>query len=166
MGKTTGTKNTTAVIERLAEPLCKKLGYTLWDVTFEKEGSMWILSVMIDSDAGIGMADCEAFTAPFNEILDAADPIDQSYVLEVGGPGLGRLLRKAAHFEKFLGCDVRVKLFRETDGRKEFTARLVAHSDGALTLDCVGTALTVKTADCAYVRLADDADLFSDEAFS
>ena len=83
-------KNTAEKVRELALPLCEELGLFLWDVRFEKEGATWYLRVFIDKDGGVDMDDCEAFTRPFNKILDEADPIAQSYVLEVGSPGLGR----------------------------------------------------------------------------
>jgi ribosome maturation factor RimP len=33
--------------------------------------------------------------------------------LEVSSPGIDRLLRKKEHFEKFIGHEVEVKLFKE-----------------------------------------------------
>jgi len=67
----------------LHKPIADELGFFLWDVRFEKEGATWYLRVLIDKDGGIDMDDCEAFTRPMNKVLDEADPIAQSYVLEV-----------------------------------------------------------------------------------
>ena len=67
-------KNTVQTVRELAQPLADELGFFLWDVRFEKEGATWYLKVLIDKDGGIDMDDCEAFTRPFNKILDEADP--------------------------------------------------------------------------------------------
>ena len=78
----------------LIKPITDELGYYLWDVSYVKEGAMWYLRVFIDRDEGITIDDCEKVTEPVNKILDEADPIAQSYMLEVGSAGLERELLK------------------------------------------------------------------------
>ena len=95
-------KTTVEKVRELAQPIADELGFFLWDVRFEKEGATWYLRVLIDKDGGIDMDDCEAFTRPMNKVLDEADPISQSYVLECGSPGLGRELRRPEHFELWI----------------------------------------------------------------
>lgn len=138
----------------LIKPITDELGYYLWDVCYEKEGAMWYLRVFIDQDEGISIADCERATEPINQILDEADPISQSYVLEVGSAGLERELVKEEHFEVCTGDTVRIRFIRELDGEKEVTAVL----DGA---DREGVQVTLENgekkkyplADIAFVKL-------------
>ncbi len=160
-------KNTIQTVRELAQPLADELGFFLWDVRFEKEGATWYLKVLIDKDGGIDMDDCEAFTRPFNKILDEADPISQSYVLECGSPGLGRELRLPEHFEVCIGDVIRVRLIRpDKDGNREFVVGLAGYEKGKIlccTLDDDGNStgeITFDLSDCAYVKLNDDADLF------
>lgn len=158
-------KNTVARITELAQPLADELGLFLWDVRFEKEGATWYLRVLIDKDGGVTMDDCEAFTRPFNDILDREDPISQSYIFECGSPGLGRELRKPVHFEVCIGDVVRVRLIRpDENGEREFIVGLVGY-DGeekkilCQTLDENGDGaqnVEFKLSDCAYVKLNDD----------
>ena len=96
-------------VYELIKPITDELGYYLWDVCYEKEGAMWYLRVFIDQDEGISIADCERATAPINDILDETDPIDQSYVLEVGSAGLERELVKEEHFEVCVGDTVKLQ---------------------------------------------------------
>ncbi len=149
-------KNTAARAYELAKPLADELGYNLWDVVFEKEGAVWYLRIFIDKDDGISIDDCEAFSRPYNEILDREDFIEQSYMFEVGSPGLGRTLRKPEHFEKFIGSPVRVRFIRAENGEKEITGTLNAFSKDAITVDGSEIALS----DTAFVKLYDDGDLF------
>ena len=160
-------KNTVQAVRELAQPLADELGFFLWDVRFEKEGATWYLRVLIDKDGGIDMNDCEAFTRPFNKILDEADPIDQSYVLECGSPGLGRELRRPEHFEVCIGDVVRVRLIRpDENGEREFVVGLAGYENDKIiccTLDDEGNSTGEREfllSDCAYVKLNDDADLF------
>ena len=157
--------NTVSRIRKLAQPLCDELGLFLWDVRFEKEGSSWYLKIFIDKDGGVDMNDCEAFTRPFNKILDEEDPIPESYVLEVGSPGLGRDLRRPEHFEACINDLIKIKLFSPRDGQKEFIAgldsfdkeKIYCHlvDDEANPLEAVE--FTFK--ECASIKLYDDGDL-------
>ena len=110
----------------LIKPVTDELGYYLWDVCYEKEGAMWYLRVFIDQDEGISIDDCERATAPISDILDEADPIDQSYMLEVGSAGLERELVKEEHFEVCVGDTVKLRFFRAIDGEKEIIAELAS----------------------------------------
>lgn len=150
--------NTVAKTYDLALPVAKELGLELWDVVFEKEGASWYLRVFIDKENGVEMDDCEAFTRIFNKILDDEDYIEQSYIFEVGSPGVGRLLRKPEHFEKYIGQEVRVHLIRATDGIKEVVGNLEKYSKECINVD----GKEIKLSEVAFVRLNDDKDLFSE----
>ena len=149
-------------IAELAKPLCDELGLELWDVKFEKEGTTWYLRVFIDKDGGINIDDCERFSRPFNKLLDETDPISQSYVFEVSGPGLGRQLRKPEHFERFIGEKIRVRFIRARNGEKEKVGTLVGFAKPNITVRFNGSDNDeiISLSECAYVKLNDDEDLF------
>jgi hypothetical protein len=67
----------------------------LWDVEYVKEGAEMILRIIIDSNEGITLDDCERVTRAIDPVLDEADPIDRAYYLEVSSPGLGRQIKNA-----------------------------------------------------------------------
>lgn len=140
----------------LAEPLAKELGLILWDVVFEKEGASWYLRVYIDKEDGVEIDDCEAFSRPFNKILDDEDFIEQSYFFEVCSPGLARQLRKKEHFERYKGEVVRARLIRALDGEKEIRGTLDDFDKDSVTIG----GKQVKLSDTAHIKLCDDDDLF------
>lgn len=157
--------NTAAAVYEIAKPIADGLGLKIWDVTFDKEGSLWYLRVFIDRfDGGVSMEDCENMTRPLSEALDKADPIEQNYMLEVGSPGLGRELKRPEHFEEFLECPVRIRYIRETDGQKEFIAILKGYTKDAVSVVTEEGDREIKLSDTAFVRLYDDDpdELFGD----
>lgn len=153
--------NTVSVVWKLAKPIADSLGLSIWDVVFEKEGSLKYLRVFIEKPEGVDMDDCEAMTRPLSEALDRADPIDEQYILEVGSPGLGRLLRRDEHFERFLDCPVRVRYIREKDGVKEFIAVMTAYNkeSGVITAETERGTEEINISDTAFIKLYDDEDL-------
>lgn len=152
--------NTAEKVRELAQPLCDEQGLFLWDVRYEKEGATWYLKVLIDRDGGVDMDACEAFSRPFSDILDEADPIQQSYVLEVGSPGLGRELRRPEHFIVCTGDEVRVKTIRPNEeGEREFIGILMSYEKNEFVIaqsEDEKDWIKFKTADCASVKLNDD----------
>ena len=76
--------NTAQRVEALVRPTVEGMGLRLWDVVFEKEGPDWYLRVLIDKDGTMDTDTCADVSHALDPILDEADPIDQSYYLEVG----------------------------------------------------------------------------------
>lgn len=138
----------------LVRPITDELGYFLWDVSYVKEGAVWYLRIFIDCDEGITIDDCEKATRPISDALDEADPISQSYMLEVGSAGLERELLKPEHFEVCEGDKVRIRFIRSIDGQKEITAELVsADKEFVTAADENGQEMKYPLSDIAFVKL-------------
>ena len=153
---------TVQIVEALVTPVMADLGLRLWDVRFEKEGPDWFLRVFIDRDTPLDIAACEAATRAINPVIDQADPISQSYYLEVGGPGLGRRLTRDSHFAAKCGQKVLAHLIRANEaGEREVTGILRGKEDTVVTLEREdGTLAAIDTKDASYFKLCDDEDLF------
>ena len=70
-------------IYELLKPQVTTLGYELYDVDFEKAGKKRILTVYIDRKEGISLEDCEKVSREISAFLDAADPIAETYTLQM-----------------------------------------------------------------------------------
>ena len=103
-------------VRELAFPVAERLGYTLWDCRFRFEEGSWSLQIELDSPSGISIDDCERFTRALETVLDAADPIPESYMLEVSSPGIERELRAPEHITASLGSEIEAKLRTAADG--------------------------------------------------
>ena len=163
MAKTSrGGGNTTALVEALVTPVAREMGLEVWDVRFEKEGPDWFLRVLIQRPGGLLDTDtCEAFSRAIDPILDREDPIDQSYYLEVGSPGLGRRLTRPAHYQACMGQLLEVRLIRpDESGQREYEGALTAADGQGFTLDTPAGEKTFPYAAASFVKLCDDRDLF------
>lgn len=146
--------STAQVAEELAAPILKKMGFYLWDVTYEKEGGSWYLRYYIDKDGGITIDDCEAFSREIEQKLDEEDPVEGSYTLEVSSPGIERELTRDWHFESLLGETLSVRLIRPVEGVRDFVGVLTAYADHTLTLQLdEETEMNVERNETAYIRL-------------
>ena len=130
-------------------------GVRLWDVRFLKEGASWYLRVFIDKPEGISIDDCTNVSHAIDPIIDEADPIDVSYYLEVCSPGIERELTRSRHYEESLGKQVRLKLYRAYDGKKEITGTLEDITEENVTLVTEGNAFTVERKNISKANLSD-----------
>lgn len=161
MGKASGGQNTVRAVEQLVRPVLEGMGLRLWDVRFEKEGPDWFLRVFIDRDEPLDLDACEAASRAIDPIIDAADPVAESYFLEVGSPGLGRRLTRPEHFERYLGQKVAARLIRpDESGQREYAGPLAAFQDGRVTIAAPEGEKTFELAAAGYVKVCDDEDLF------
>jgi len=143
--------------QKLLEPILEKNNYELYDVEFVKEAGNWYLRVYIDKEGGITIDDCELVSKALSDLLDEHDFISESYMLEVSSPGLGRRLRKDKHFEKSIGQEVEVKLFRPINKKKEYTGVLKAFDRNTVTIELDdGNELEIPREQISSVKLTFD----------
>ena len=145
-----------AKTEELLLPIVEEKGFEFVDVEYVKEGSNYYLRAYIDKPGGITINDLEGVSRILSEKLDEVDFIPDAYVLEVSSPGLGRTLKKDKHFEKSIGQEVELKLFKPIDKCKEFAGILESFDADSITVNIDGESRRFERADLALVRLAFD----------
>ena len=146
-----------AQTESLILPILEKYGFELYDVEYVKEGSTNYLRAYIDKEGGITVDDCETISRILSDWLDRNDFIEESYILEVSSPGLGRPLKKEKDFARSLGDEVELRLYRPRNRQKDFAGILKAYDRDTVTIETEeGTDEVFARADIALIRLALD----------
>lgn len=149
-------QNTVQRVEEIVKPFADELGLQLWDIKFAKEGSDWYLRIFIDKDGGVSIDDCVDLTHAITKPLDEADPISQSYMLEVSSPGVERELTKDEHFEKFVGSPVMLRLIRAVDGVRDFKGVMTSYENKKITVKLIDDSeVTFDKKETTYVKLDD-----------
>lgn len=148
--------NVVSIVRSLAEPVAEELGLRLWDVRFVKEGASWFLRIFIDKDGGVDINNCVDMTHAINPVLDEADPIEQSYCLEVCSPGLERDLTRDEHFEAMTGRKIKLRLIRPDENKqREFAGLLKGYEGGNITVDIDGEEKVFIKKETSWVKLDD-----------
>ena len=143
--------------ERLLQPMMEEHQFELVDVEYVKEGGTWYLRAYIDKPDGITINDCEVISRALSDKLDEEDFIEDSYVLEVSSPGLGRPLKKEKDFQRSIGEAVEIKLYKPQDGTKEYTGILKEFDKDTVTIEKEDGSCVVFSRDAlALIRLAFD----------
>ena len=120
----------TVVVEPKCQALADRLGFELVDVSLDKESSGKYLRIYIDKEAGITLDDCETNHRAIQPQLESYD----YDFLEISSPGIDRPLKKDRDFERALGMEVELRLFKAVDGQKEFSGELVGYDKDNVTL--------------------------------
>ena len=143
----------TEIVESFAKPIVEAHGCSLWDVEYVREGSERFLRLYIDKDGGVDISDCAAISRAVDPILDEKDPIQGSYHFEVCSAGLERALKRPSDFERFMGSNITVKLYRPRNGLKEIPCVLRGYEDGKVTVEAGKETITFEKSEVALVRL-------------
>lgn len=164
-------KKITDVVAELAGDFLAENGYELYNTEFVKEGRDWFLRVYIDkaqvaeatAEAAdeaeqqyVSTEDCEKVSRFLSEKLDEADPIEQNYYLEVSSPGMDRPLIRPEHYERYVGEEVEIRLYKAMDGVKNLQGVLESFDkeSGAVTVTVDGKTYELTLADIAKAKLA------------
>ncbi|HEY5701243.1 MAG TPA: ribosome maturation factor RimP [Gammaproteobacteria bacterium] len=146
--------NREARLTAMLRPAVEALGYELVGLQYNRGRKRALLRAYIDKEGGITLDDCARASHQISGILDVEDPIAEAFDLEVSSPGLDRPLFEPAHFERFAGSRVRIRMNVPIDGRRNFSGVLLGIRDGEIRLsdedkewtlpfDAVGTARLV-----------------------
>lgn len=147
-------KKVEELVTDMATKVVDEYGFELVDVEFVKEGNNWYLRIYIDKPGGIMIDDCQVVSERISDMLDEADPIKQSYFLEVSSPGLDRPLKKESDFKRYKGQDVEVKLYEPYNGEKFFEGELVGLIDGNIVINTQQGELAFEKDKVAIVKRA------------
>lgn len=143
--------------EQFLLPLLAEHQFELVDVEYVKEAGNWYLRAYIDKEGGITVDDCEVISRVLSDWLDREDFIADSYIMEVSSPGLGRPLKKDKDFERSLGDEVELRLFKARNKQKEFTGILKSYNKEQVVIELEdGTEETFLRSELALIRLAFD----------
>jgi ribosome maturation factor RimP len=117
----------TTEIARLIEPAVKELGFDLVRVAMIGGKSDPTLQVMAErpDTRQLTIDDCADLSRTLSEILDAADPIEEAYRLEVSSPGIDRPLTRRSDFADWTGHEARLKYAEPVDGAKQVSGDII-----------------------------------------
>ena len=144
-------------IERRAEeligPVLLKNGVEIVDTEYVKEAGEWYLRYYIDKEGGVTIDDCENVSRAVSDLLDEEeDLIPEAYILEVSSPGLGRPIKKDRDLTRNLGKLADIKLFKQADDLKEFTAKILSFDKASITLELEGKELVIERKNIALMK--------------
>ena len=144
-------------IEKIIIPKIEEEEFEIEYVEFVKEGDNNILRVVIDNPNGnVAIDDCEKISRKIEDEIDKN--IDKEYVLEVSSAGLERQLKNIKLFEKYIGSEAYVKLYKKLDDKKEITGILKSVNDNNIVIESLEKEYIFNIKDIAVAHTIYDFD--------
>ena len=146
-----GSSTTDGPLQELLAPVVAASGLELDSVTRTRSDAMPLLRVVVEAPIGADGIDSDTLadvSRAVSKALDAADPIDGEYLLEVSTPGAERELTKVGHWMRQIGRLVRIKL--RAGGY--VSGRVIDASETSATIDVDGEATTIDYQDMRKAR--------------
>jgi ribosome maturation factor RimP len=123
------------MIAALTEPVLESLGFRLVRAAVSGRDGGTVQIMAERPDGTISVDDCAIISRNLSPLLDANDPIQGSYRLEVSSPGIDRPLVRPQDFENWAGFEARIELKELVDGRKRFRGRLDGFEAGEVRIE-------------------------------
>ena len=118
-------QGTAARLAAIAGPVFAGLGYRLVRVRVSGSFGSTVQIMAERPDGTMSIGDCETASRALSPVLDAEDPVEHAYRLEVSSPGIDRPLVRLSDFERHAGHEVKVEMATGLDGRKRFRGILL-----------------------------------------
>lgn len=113
-------------LERRLRNLLEEEAFDLWDLEFASQSGRTVVRIDVDRPSGVTLDECAYWNRKIGRYLEAEDLMPGPYVLEVGSPGIDRVLRRPEHYARYVGSRVEVRLHDPVDGRRTFRGELRA----------------------------------------
>lgn len=147
-------KDIESAVEQMVKPIVAEHHFECVDVEYVKEAGTWYLRVYIDKEGGITVNDCEIVSRALDLVIEENDPVGDAYILEVSSPGLDRPLKKEKDFQRSIGKDIEIKLYKTVNGSKEHIGALESYTSETVVITNDDGQLTFERKDIAIIRLA------------
>lgn len=138
----------------LATPVAEDLGLQIVDIVFHTNHRPPVLRVDVrNPQQDTGLQDCEHMSRALEPVLDQADLIPDTYVLEVSSPGVSRNLTTEREFTVFKGFGVTLETTEPYDGKQLWVGQLLRRDEQAVYLSQKGRAIAIPRHLIASIRL-------------
>lgn len=139
-----------ADLHTLLEQAVTQLGYEMVDLEISNRGKL--LRLFIDKQGGVNIDDCAMVSEQVSNLLAVEHDIDYDR-LEVSSPGLDRVIKKPADFERFCGSRATLKVRMPIEGRKNFSGKLLGIEQDMVRIECEGVEVAVQLSNIDKARL-------------
>ena len=125
-----------AKLTALIAPEAEALGFDLVRVKLFGGAGDITLQVMAErpDTRQLTIDDCADLSRRISDVMDAEDPIESEYRLEVSSPGIDRPLTRLSDFADWAGHEARIVLTAPVEGRKQLTGDLIGVEGDRITI--------------------------------
>jgi ribosome maturation factor RimP len=122
----------------IIEPATRDLGYEIVRIRLIGSRSKTLQIMAERPDGKMASLDCEKLSRGLSPLLEAEDPIDSEYALEVSSPGIDRPLTRLIDFDRWVGWQAKLELDRSIEGQRRFAGELAGTEDQNVCINLEG----------------------------
>src|SRR5215469_16308086 len=120
---------TASHLEPVFEPVIEKAGFRLVRLRV-MGGAAKTLQIMAERpDGSMDVEGCSVLSHALLDFIEAEDPIEGDYEIEVSSPGIDRPLTRLSDFTRWKGHEAKIELHAPLGDRKRFRGRLEGLED-------------------------------------
>jgi ribosome maturation factor RimP len=141
-------------LEELIEPVVEAAGFRLVRLRL-MGGKVKTLQIMAERpDGSMNVDDCAELSRALSDFLEAEDPIEGDYNLEVSSPGIDRPLTRITDYARWAGHEAKLELHAPgADGRKRFKGTLLGLDGNDVVLETNGERIAIAFGAIADAKL-------------
>ena len=125
-------------LEPILEPAIEAAGYRLVRLRL-MGGKTKTLQIMAERpDGTMNVEDCAKLSHALLDFIEAEDPLEGEYELEVSSPGIDRPLTRLMDFSRYAGHEAKLELLAPLDGRKRFRGKLLGLDGNEVVIETQG----------------------------
>jgi len=125
-------------IQQVVAPIVESFGCELWAVEYLPQGDRALLQVFVDKTGGVTLDDCKKISKQLGTVLEVEGVIRGQYLLEVSSPGIGRRLYQLAHYQRYLGEEIKLTLHQAQQERRHLKGIIREVEQQHLVLEVAG----------------------------
>lgn len=111
-------------VAHIVEPAIQDLGFDLVRVRITGENGCTVQIMAERSDGSMDVEACEKISRTLSPLLDAEDPINREYYLELSSPGLDRPLVRKRDFMAWTGFEAKLEMNQPINNRRRYRGQL------------------------------------------
>lgn len=140
-------------VEKAISGYITDLGLCLEYTELVKEGGNSIFRIVVDKlGSKVSIDDCETLSRAVEDKVDEYVKVKDGYVLEVSSAGLERQLKNLKLYNKYIGYDIYVKLFKKIGDVKELEGKLFVVDDNSITIEKDGEKICIELSNIAHAN--------------
>lgn len=145
-----------AQIAEAIGPVLADIGCELWALDYRPNregGQIQIFIDKLEPGAPLDLDDCMRAGNLIRPILDVEFNMRGQYHLEISSPGVDRRLYTTEQMKRYIGSEVKVKLYAMKDSRKNFTGSLMTVDEAEISLEVEGENIRLNRDEVAKINV-------------
>jgi ribosome maturation factor RimP len=150
-------------LEPILAPVIEAAGFRL--VRLRLMGSKTkTLQIMAERpDGTMNVEDCAVLSHALLDFMEAENPVEGDYELEVSSPGIDRPLTRLMDFARYAGHEAKIELVAPLDGRKRFRGKLLGLDGTDVTMETQGARVSFPFKGIADAKLVLTDELIAED---